>query len=695
MKRALASILTAFVLFSGVGLAQDWVGTWAASPMPVEAQNSLTGDDLHDVTVRQIVHLSVGGSELVLRLSNRHTSEALRISSIHVAQAVAPGSSKIVPGTDKALSFSGVPDVIIPPRADYLSDPIAFSSNSLSDLAITIYLEAVPAQQTGHTGSRTTSFVVHGNQVSAAEFANPKLLEHWYFLASLDVDGGSQKKSIVALGDSITDGHGATTDKNNRWPDLLSKQLHDDPTTSNIAIVNQGIGGNGVIGDFIGPNSLARFDHDVLAQSGGRWVFLLEGINDLGKLTREGDVSPAEHRAFVHRLTAGYEQIIMRAHQRGLLVIGATLTPFVGSDYYHPGPNTEADRQEINNWIRTPGHFDASVDFDKAIRDPTHPDRMLPEFDSGDHLHPSPAGYAAMASAVPLELFVNTHSTNASAPKLAFTFDDFPAHGPLPPGDTRLAIINKIIAALRDAKVPPTYGFLNGRLLQDQPDDVSVLKAWRDAGNPLGNHAWSHMNLNQHSVADFETDVERNESLLADWMKTGDWHWLRYPYLAEGDTPEKRTAIRQFLSQNGYKVAAVTMSFGDYQWSEPYARCLEKGDNTAVQSLKDGYLAAADQTITYTRSLSNSLYGHDIPYVLLMHIGAATADMLPRLIALYRARGFEFVSLAEAEKNDFYRESIDLSSPPTADSLEGVAYSRGMTPPPRATSSIPFATICK
>jgi len=177
---------------------------------------------------------------------------------------------------------------------------------------------------------------------------------------------------------------------------------------------------------------------------------------------------------------------------------------------------------------------------------------------------------------------------------IAITFDDLPAHSALPPGETRLEVASKIIAALRDAHLPPTYGFVNGLRVEEQPADATVLQAWRAVGYPLGNHAWSHMNLNQHTLEEFEADVSRNEPLLSRWMnerddRDNDWHWFRFPFLAEGDTPEKKTGIRAYLAQRGCKVAAVTMSFGDYQWNEPYARCKAKGDEKAIALLEKSY----------------------------------------------------------------------------------------------------------
>jgi peptidoglycan/xylan/chitin deacetylase (PgdA/CDA1 family) len=294
--------------------------------------------------------------------------------------------------------------------------------------------------------------------------------------------------------------------------------------------------------------------------------------------------------------------------------------------------------------------------------------------------------------------------------RIALTFDDLPAHGSLPPGETRLEVASKVIAALHDARVPPTYGFVNGAAAEGQPDNVAVLQAWRAAGYPLGNHSWSHMNLNQHTLEEFEADVNRDEPLLGELMKNDDkggevqkagevqkdsWHWFRFPFLAEGDTPEKNAAIRAFLAQRGYKVAAVTMSFGDYMWNEPYARCKAKGDEKAIASLADSYLAAADDSMTYSRAMSHTLYGRDIPYVLLMHIGAFDAEMLPRLLNLYRSKGVQFVSLEEAERDEFYRIDTDLRQPPGPTSLEGMTWARHLTPPAHAVPAPQLDGLCR
>jgi peptidoglycan-N-acetylglucosamine deacetylase len=283
----------------------------------------------------------------------------------------------------------------------------------------------------------------------------------------------------------------------------------------------------------------------------------------------------------------------------------------------------------------------------------------------------------------------------ARAQQIAFTWDDLPAHSALPPGETRVEIGRKLIAAMKEAHLPPVYGFLNGILTEEEPLSTPMLKDWHDAGLQLGNHTWSHMNLNQHSLAEWEADTLRNEAPLKSYMGSDDWHWLRYPNLAEGDTLQKREGARKFLAEHGYKIAAVTMSFGDYLYNGPYARCVAKNDAASVAQLEASYLAAADATIAYTRSMSNELYGRDIPYVLLMHVGALDARMLPRLLKLYRDKGFSFISLQDAEKDPFYKNDLDLSLSPIPDTLEEAMRARNLALPPRPAPTVDLNTICQ
>jgi lysophospholipase L1-like esterase len=403
---ALALVSLAPCLHAQTAPAQPvWIASWGSSQQVPEPQNTMAPADLTDVTLRQIVHLSAGGSALRVHLSNAFGTEPLHITSAHIAKPVAPDAAAIDPQTDRALTFAGAPDVTIPAGAEFVSDPITLTVPALSDLAISFHLDAPPARETSHPGSRATSWYVHGDAVSSSAFTNPAKIDHWFQLSEIDVQTMPGAATIVTLGDSITDGHAATTNGNNRWPDVLAAHLQQSPGTQTIGVSNQGIGGNHLLTDGLGPNALARFDRDVLAPAGARWVIVLEGVNDLGGLTRDGEVPPDKHAALVQRILSAYQQIIARAHAHQLRVYGATITPYAGSDYYHPGPLSEADRQAVNAWIRTPGHFDAVIDFDQVLRDPQHPDHLLPAYDCGDHLHPSPAGYKAMGESIPLTLF--------------------------------------------------------------------------------------------------------------------------------------------------------------------------------------------------------------------------------------------------------------------------------------------------
>lgn len=375
-----------------------WIETWGTSQQIPEPQNALPEDDLRDATVRQIFHLSVGGAMLRVHVSNAFGTEALHFTGVHIARPVSVTGSAIDPATDKALTFAGASDVTVPPGAEFVSDAVDFAVGPLADVAVTFHLDAAPLRQTGHPGSRATTYYVNGDFVGAANLVDARHVDHWYQVSGIDVQADAGNV-VVALGDSITDGHGATTNGNDRWTDVLAAKLQGSSVTRGIGVSNQGIGGNHLLTDGLGPNALARFDRDVLAIAGVKWLIVFEGVNDLGGLARNGEVSAADHAALVARVIAAYQQIVTRAHAHGLRVIGGTITPYVGSEYYHPGPSSEADRQAVNAWIRAASHFDAVVDFDAVVKDPQHPDRLLTAYDCGDHLHPSPAGYKAMGEA--------------------------------------------------------------------------------------------------------------------------------------------------------------------------------------------------------------------------------------------------------------------------------------------------------
>lgn len=382
-----------------------WIGSWSAAQQLPEPPNQLAPEALRDTTLRQTVRLSAGGPAIRIRISNAFGTAPLHLTAVHVARPVPGVLGAIVPGSDAALGFAGHADVTIPAGADVLSDPLAFPVAPLSDLTISLHWDMLAVQPTGHPGARATAFLAPGDQVTAATPAPYMATEHWYLVEAVDVQGPQAQGAVVAFGDSITDGRGSVPDANNRWPDDLARRLQANAATRGIGVLNMGIGGNRVLLDGLGPNALARFDRDVLAQDGVRWLILLEGINDVGMLTRDAAAPAAEHAALVAQVLAAYRQLIQRAHDHGIKVMAGTVLPFMRFDYYHPTAAEEADRQALNAWLRAPGNADAMVDFDAALRDPAAPDRLLPAFDSGDHIHPSVEGYRVMADLIPLTFF--------------------------------------------------------------------------------------------------------------------------------------------------------------------------------------------------------------------------------------------------------------------------------------------------
>ena len=386
----------------------QWVGTWASAPQRGDAGNAPPAPGFADSTLRQIVHVSVGGQRLRVRFSNGFGAEVLHISSAHVA--LSAGGSAIRVESDEPLTFHGEPSVAVPPGALMLSDPVDFPLAPLSDLVVTIHLLDAPKDLTTHPGARATSYIQSGDAVSAADLSAANRVEHWYFLNGVDVLGKSSGGSIVALGDSITDGRNSTTNGNGRWPDDLARLLKKAQKTAGIGVLNEGIGGNRLLHDGLGPNALARVDRDVLAQSGVRWLIVLEGINDLG--TRANARQRGEEPATAQELIGAYQQIILRGHAHNIRVYGATILPYDGAAYF--SPDGEADRQLINNWIRNSGQFDGVIDFDSATRDASEPSHLSPTLDSGDHLHPNDAGYVAMANAIRLDLFGKSKRVKAA-----------------------------------------------------------------------------------------------------------------------------------------------------------------------------------------------------------------------------------------------------------------------------------------
>ena len=386
----------------GQGPAANWVGTWAASPVGSEVNEGQAGPG--NTTYRNIVRISLGGPAVRVQLTNEFGTESLTVGAAHIA--VSAGGGAIQTGSDHALTFNGKPNVEIPAGAFVVSDPVTMQAAPLSDLAVSVY---VPEQRisdtTCHTFADSTNYVLQGDATAAATSDNAASgkaspIYAWCFVKGIDVKTDGKAAAIVAFGDSITDGAHATQDANRRWPDVLAAKLQADKKTADLGVLNEGIGGNRLLHDGYGPSALARFDRDVIAQSGVKYLIILEGINDIGRLKdphEPGDKMTADDLIF------GLTQLVTRAHTDGIKVFGATLTPYLPTGY--SSPQGEQVRQAYNQWIRTSGIFDGVIDFDKITQDPEHPETFLPAYDSGDHLHPGDAGYKAMGDAVDLSLF--------------------------------------------------------------------------------------------------------------------------------------------------------------------------------------------------------------------------------------------------------------------------------------------------
>jgi lysophospholipase L1-like esterase len=395
MYAAFAGLLA---LFAGPALSKDpiWAATWQASPEPARAP-AVT---LNNQTVRQVLRISQGGEKFRVRLSNEFGDTPLRIGAAHIALAAEGSSIKL--GSDRTLTFGGANEVVIPEHSYVLSDPVTLAAPALSLLAVSLYVPDNEKTLTEHFFALQNAWVVPRDATSATVLQAPTTITKRVILAGVDVAVARRGKVIVALGDSTTSGFGSTAGADRRWTDRLAERLAT--RKGSFSIVNAGIGGNRLLHDFIGPNALSRFDRDVLSQSGVTHVVVLIGINDFGL---PGGRKLPQEEVSLEQMVAGLRQLITRAHERNVKIIGATLLPF-GPIPERPGYYSEtsaAKREALNQWIRTSKEFDGVIDFEAAVRDPQDPKIMLAAYDSGDHLNPNDDGYKAMADAIDLKVF--------------------------------------------------------------------------------------------------------------------------------------------------------------------------------------------------------------------------------------------------------------------------------------------------
>ena len=415
-RRALAISACIGLCLSAVSMARAagpsrWIGTWSASPQPVWEPDFFAPikypRTLWNQTIRQVARVTIDGQRIRVVLSNEHGTRPVTIGAAHVA--LADRGSAIARGSDRVLTFGGSRTAVIPPGAPLMSDPVDLPLTPLASVAVSIFLPDSTPLMTWHNDARQTAYLVSGDKTGAIDFKADDRPVARALLSDILVEAPAAARAIVAFGDSITDGDCSTVDANRRWPDVLAERLvkRGGPP---VAVLNQGISGAKVLEDRMGVNALARFDRDVLSKPYVDIVVVMIGINDIGWAGARL-LSPSDPPASARRIIAGYRQLIDRAHMHGIKVIGATLTPFEDSfkgafdalaDFY--SPQKERTRQAVNRWIRQGRAFDAVIDFDALMRDPRRPSRMRAAYSCADHLHPSDAGYKAMADSIDLRL---------------------------------------------------------------------------------------------------------------------------------------------------------------------------------------------------------------------------------------------------------------------------------------------------
>ena len=402
--------------------SEHWIGTWATA-----AQRPIPGrlETFRNQTLRLIVHTSAAGSRVRIKVSNVFGDRPLAIGAAHVARRAS--GADVDPSSDRALTFGGQASVRIAPHGLAVADPVSLEFPALSDLAVSLFLPEESPATTCHVLAKQTSYVADGDVAAKPDLPDAKAIRTWPFLTGVDVASSARGAAIVAFGSSLTDGDGTTRDANKRWPDLLSAKLLAEDPKREIGVLNEGIIGNRLLADFdsprqsggpfgdvleklgpaLGEAGIMRFERDVLDQAGVKYVILGLGINDL---LFPGSFTKASERVTADQLIAASRDLVVRARKAGVRAIGTTLPPTENAEFTDPKiyfytPEKEAERRKFNDWVLHGGEFDGVIDFDAAVRDPDRPTRILPAFDSGDHLHPNDAGNVASANAIPLTLF--------------------------------------------------------------------------------------------------------------------------------------------------------------------------------------------------------------------------------------------------------------------------------------------------
>ena len=372
-----------------------WVGTWITAPQLVEPYNNPPEPGLTNNSLRQIVRVSIGGDMLRMKFSNEFSASPVTMKSVKIA--VSKGGSAIDESTIKSLTFGGKKEFTMEPGGTVTSDPVAFSLKPRMDVAITICFDSTSASVTGHPGSRTTSYLLAGNDPSVNDFSGTVTTDHWYVINGIDVLTTPDHGCVAILGNSITDGRGSVTNMQNRWPDDLAVRLLGNPATEKLGVLNTGIGGNCVLKQCLGPSGLSRYERDILDQQGVRLVIVFEGVNDIGGVKNAVDAT-----AVSNGLIEAYKLMIDAAHARHLKIYGATITPFKGNGYYNE--YSEACKDKVNDWIRNSGRFDGVLDFDKYLRDPKDTLSLVASYQN-DHLHPTAEEYQRLVDSIDLKMF--------------------------------------------------------------------------------------------------------------------------------------------------------------------------------------------------------------------------------------------------------------------------------------------------